>query len=61
VTVRFGPNQSISCVLINITDDTIFENTEEFELVIVPPGGINVVGGGTTTVTINDNDVIITS
>ena len=57
VTVRFEPNQSISCVLIDITDDNIFENTEEFNLVIVPPDDINVVNGGTTIVTINDDDV----
>ena len=59
VTVRFEPNQSISCVLIDITNDDIPENPEEFELVIVPPDGIIVTNGGTTTVTINDEDVII--
>jgi len=45
--------------LIDITNDDIPENPEEFELVIVPPDGIIVTNGGTTTVTINDEDVII--
>ena len=60
MTVRFEPNQSISCVSIDIIDDATFENTEEFELVIVPRdgSGINTDGDGTTIVTINDNDVI---
>ena len=61
VLVRFEPNQRISCVLIDITDDDIFENTEQFELVITPPEGIIVTNGGTTTVTIYDDDVIIQS
>ena len=56
ITVRFEPNQSISCVLIDITDGNIFENSEEFNLVIVPPGGIN-VADDETTVTIDDDDM----
>ena len=58
VIVRFEPNQSVSCVLIDITDDNIFENTEMFEVVIIPPddSNITVPDDGTTTVTIIDND-----
>ena len=58
--MRFGPNQRISCVPIDIIDDTFFENNEDFEIVIVdvPGDDINTVGDGTTTVTIIDNDPI---
>ena len=58
--MRFGPNQRISCVLIDIIDDSFFEDIEEFEIVIVdvPGDDINTVGDGTTTVTITDNDIV---
>ncbi|XP_065884189.1 uncharacterized protein [Dysidea avara] len=59
-TVRFEPNQSISCVLINITNDQVFENTEMFELLIDPPDGVN-PGRDTTTVTIEDDDIMMQS
>ena len=56
--VTFRSNQDISCALIDIIDDNFFENTEEFEIVIVPRGGsgINVGGVGTAIATIVDGD-----
>ena len=57
MTVTFAPNQMVSCVdMSNIIDDSVFEQTECFQLVITVPPGSRLVPGGNANVTIIDDD-----
>ncbi len=55
-TLTFPSYSTGHRLLVNITDDQVYEGDETFEVQIVPPDGVSVGSVGTATVTLRDDE-----
>ena len=57
LTVNFAPGETMQIVAIPIMDDLLFEGDETIDFNVTPISGATIGAQGTTTFTINDNDI----